>query len=551
VAQAPALTVVKSAAPATVHAVGDVITDSFAVTNSGNVTLTGIAVADAQAPPAGPLDGPVTCPVTTLAPGTSTTCTATYTVTQADLDNGTVSDSATASGTPPSGPALTSPPSGASVTVAQKPGISIVKSASASDAAHFLAGQVITYTFVVTNTGNVTLAPVTVTDTGFTGTGALSAISCLPGGTSTVATLAPGAQAICTATYTLTTADVDAGHLADTGNAAGTPPSGPAVTAASTIDIPAAQNPAASIVKSASPATVQAAGDVITYSFKVTNAGNTTLTGIAVADVQAPPAGNLDGPVTCPVTTLAPGQFTTCTATYTVTQADVDNGGVSDTASASGTSPSGTAVTSPPAGVTVPVPAAPALSVIKSAPSAVVHAAGDVIGYDFAVTNTGNVTLTGIAVSDVQAAPAGGLDGPVTCPVTTLAPGDSTTCTGTYTVTQADVDNGSVDDAAAASATPPSGPAVTSPSSAVSVPIPAGPAINIVKAVTPAQAHAAGDVVTYRFTVANTGNDTLSGVAVTDTQAPPAGSLDGPVTCPDTTLVPGASTTCSATYTLT
>jgi uncharacterized repeat protein (TIGR01451 family) len=553
VAQAPALTVVKSAVPATVHAAGDVVTYSFAVTNTGNVTLTGVAVSDTQAPPAGSLDGPVTCPVTTLAPGVSTTCTATYTVTQADVDNGSVSDSASASGASPSGPAVTSPASTASVAVAQAPGISIVKSASASDVAHFLTGQVITYTFVVTNTGNVTLAPVTVTDTGFTGTGSPSAISCpAGGGTATVPSLAPGTQAVCTATYTLTTADVDAGHLSDTGDAAGTPPSGPAVTAASTLDLPAAQNPAISIVKSASPGTVHAAGDVITYSFTVTNTGNTTLTGIAVSDTQLPPASQAGlSPVTCPHTTLAPGEFTTCTATYTVTQADADHGSVNDSATASGTSPAGPAVTSPPTSLTVPVPAAPALSVVKSAPSAQVHAAGDVITYDFAVTNTGNVTLTSVAVQDTQAPPAGSLDGPVTCPDTTLAPGDSVTCTATYTVTQADVDNGSVDDSATASGTPPSGPAITSPASAVSVPIPAGPAINIVKSATPAQVHAAHDVVTYRFTVTNTGNDTLSGVTVSDTQAAPAGSLDGPVTCPQTTLAPGDSVTCTATYTVT
>ena len=70
-------------------------------------------------------------------------------------------------------------------------------------------------------------------------------------------------------------------------------------------------------------------------------------------------------------------------------------------------------------------------------------AAGESVAYEFVVTNTGNVTLTAITVTDVLTAPAGPAL-TVVCPVTTLAPAASTTCTATYTVTQADVDAGSI-----------------------------------------------------------------------------------------------------------
>ncbi len=43
---------------------------------------------------------------TSLLPGQSATFIATYTVTQADLNNGSINDSATATGTPPTGPAI-------------------------------------------------------------------------------------------------------------------------------------------------------------------------------------------------------------------------------------------------------------------------------------------------------------------------------------------------------------------------------------------------------------------------------------------------------------
>ncbi|MEZ5191695.1 MAG: hypothetical protein R2734_03700 [Nocardioides sp.] len=72
---------------------GDTISYSLVVTNTGNVTLTGVTVTD-------PTVGPVSCPVTTLAPGVSVTCTATYTLTQADVDAGHVANTATATGTP-------------------------------------------------------------------------------------------------------------------------------------------------------------------------------------------------------------------------------------------------------------------------------------------------------------------------------------------------------------------------------------------------------------------------------------------------------------------
>ena len=82
-------------------------------------------------------------------------------------------------------------------------------------------------------------------------------------------------------------------------------------------------------------------------------------------------------------------------------------------------------------------------------------AAGTLVTYDYVVTNTGNVTLTAVTVTD----PMPGLSS-VTCPLGTLAPGASETCTATYTTTQADVDRGSITNTGTASGTPPTGPAV-------------------------------------------------------------------------------------------
>lgn len=65
--------------------------------------------------------------------------------------------------------------------------------------------------------------------------------------------------------------------------------------------------------------------------------------------------------------------------------------------------------------------------------------AGDTISYAFRVTNVGNVTLTNVTLTDTI--------GGVTIsggPIASLAPAevDSTTFTGSYAVTQADIDAG-------------------------------------------------------------------------------------------------------------
>jgi uncharacterized repeat protein (TIGR01451 family) len=95
-----AITLTKTADPTTYSAVDDVITYSFTVFNSGNVTLTNVTVTD-------PLISPITCPsgnpIPSLASGDSEVCTGTYAISQDDIDNGSVLNTATATGTDPIG----------------------------------------------------------------------------------------------------------------------------------------------------------------------------------------------------------------------------------------------------------------------------------------------------------------------------------------------------------------------------------------------------------------------------------------------------------------
>ena len=81
------------------------------------MTLTSVQVNDTDMPGL----SAITCPHTTLAPGASQTCTATYVTTGADVDTGSVTNTATAQGDPPTGPPVVSAPSAATITLILPP----------------------------------------------------------------------------------------------------------------------------------------------------------------------------------------------------------------------------------------------------------------------------------------------------------------------------------------------------------------------------------------------------------------------------------------------
>ena len=65
-------------------------------------------------------------------------------------------------------------------------------------------------------------------------------------------------------------------------------------------------------------------GDIVTYYYDVTNTGNVTISSISVADVHGG-SGTPPTPSPASVASLAPSATTQFTATYQVTQIDVDN----------------------------------------------------------------------------------------------------------------------------------------------------------------------------------------------------------------------------------
>ncbi|WP_231918850.1 MULTISPECIES: DUF11 domain-containing protein [unclassified Leifsonia] len=532
--------------------VGDTITYRFSAKNTGQTTLTGVTISD---PHVG------LSPLTYSWPGTAgalqvdetVTATATYQLTQADIDNGLVPNTATASGNPPTGPSVSTPPAAADVPLTQGPDLTFTKDAVSSGVSSpAKVGDVITYVLKAKNTGNTTLTGVTITDPK---PGLSNLVYTWPG---VAGVLQPSQEVVAQAQYVLTQADLNVGIVSNTATSSGNPPTGPPVTPPpSTTDTPLTQGPGLSLTKGVNNSQVKipaAVGDVITYTFVTENTGNVTLTGVSITD-QLPGLSAIR--YTWPGTpgTLTPGQTVTATATYQLTQADINTGQVINQATATGTPPTGQNVTTPPATVPVPLTAGPKLTSTKTAdplPVGTASTVGDTVTYRFTAKNEGNVTLTGVTITDTLP----GLSAlTYTWPGTpgTLLPGETVTAMATYTLTQADIDTGHVVNTATTRGTPPAGPDVTPPPSVTDTPLVANPDMTLVKTADRDRLNSpsrVGDQITYRFTAHNSGNVTLTNVDIVD---PLPGLSPLTYSWPGTpgTLLPDQKVTATAVYTLT
>ncbi len=513
--------------------VGDTISYTFTVVNTGNVTLTNINVTD-------PLVTVSGGPIASLAAGAadSTTFTALYTLTAADVNAGAVLNNATVTGTPPTGPAITAPGSTATPLVSA-PSLALSKVGALNDGGDGVAnvGDTISYVFTVQNTGNVTLNAITVTDPLVTVSG--GPLATLAAGTTDATTF--------TALYTLTTADVNAGTIVNNATVSGTPPTGPAVTAPATNTTPLPSVPSFAFTKVGTlndGGNGRAdAGDTISYIFSVQNTGNVTLTNVTVTDPLVTVSGG-------PLASLATGAIdtTTFTALYTLTAADVNSGSVINNASVSGTPPTGPVVTTPATNTTNLSPQ-PTMTLTKDGTlndgGDGIANVGDTIAYVFTVRNTGNVSLSNITVTDALATVAGG-------PLASLAAGatDSTTFTALYTLTASDVNAGTFVNNATVSGTPPTGPAVTAPATNTTT-LPSAAAIGLVKSSTFIDQNGdgfaqVGETISYAFSVRNIGNVTLANIVVTD---PKVTVVGGPIASLNASATD--NTTFTASYTLT
>jgi uncharacterized repeat protein (TIGR01451 family) len=212
------------------------------------------------------------------------------------------------------------------------------------------AGETISYTFNVKNTGNITLTNITVTDPLVTVVGG------------PLATLAPGASnnTTFTGTYVLTQADINAGEIINLATTTGTTPNGTPVSDDSddpqdptnvdpnldgNPDDPTVtllpQDPSIVVEKTgvwndANNDGYAQVGETITYTFEVENTGNVTLTNVTITDPLVSISGG-------PIAVFAPGAVdnSTFTGTLVLTQAHINAGQIVNIATATGIDPNG------------------------------------------------------------------------------------------------------------------------------------------------------------------------------------------------------------------
>jgi uncharacterized repeat protein (TIGR01451 family) len=166
--------------------------------------------------------------------------------------------------------------------------------------------------------------------------------------------------------------------------------------------------------------TANVVGEVITYTIKIGNVGDTNLTGIAISDpLVADLAPVLSGAFNVGDANqdgvFNGGETWSYSAHYTVTQADFDASGGGDRTIQNTVTvdTDQTGAQSATASVAVEAPALVSLTKTASVADGTVDTAGEVITYAIALTNGGSITLTDPVVSDLALVPVLNIDAPV------------------------------------------------------------------------------------------------------------------------------------------
>lgn len=312
-------------------------------------------------------------------------------------------------------------------------------------------GDIITYTYTVENNGNVPFTSVSLSETGFSGTGTtpIPIFTAGSGGASPT-NLPPGETLTYIVDYPATASDLLTGFIdnqATVSGLAGNDVAGEEFTDLSDSEnlgdggaqgslnednpnrtdfpTPIVFNPSIEAEKTAntsSLASPAAAGDTITYTIIVANTGDVDLLAISLNDVLTNANNDTSNPLPLfvsstngsPEGVLIVGESATYQFTHTITQADIDSESLSNTVTATadaftggtvsdisddGNDGDGNTVDDP---TVTPLDSNPSITVSKVANNTVNVSAGETVTYSFRVTNNGNQTISNITLNDVH-----------------------------------------------------------------------------------------------------------------------------------------------------
>ncbi|HSK78235.1 MAG TPA: hypothetical protein VLQ45_17410 [Thermoanaerobaculia bacterium] len=400
-----------------------------------------------------------------------------------------------------------------------EPGISIRKLTNGEDAntapgPTIPVGSPVRWDYEVKNTGNVKLTHVTVTDDQGVD------VKCPKN------TLEPGESMTCAGKGV-----AEACQYKNIGKAVGKAPDGSEVSAEDPSHYLGGQNAKIDIESAVNgqdadtPAGPEIpVGDAVNWTFVVRNTGDVQLAGIKIADAKV--LG-----IACPKTSLRPDESMTCTASGTAA-----SGQFASVATVTAAPPCGPDVADDDPGHYKGV--GPGIDLKKltngvdyaQAPGAPV-AVGSAVTWQYVVTNTGQVALSNVKVTDDQGVA-------VSCPKTTLAAGESMTCTGNGTAVACQYTNLGI-------ATGKGGSTTVSDEDRSWYYGQPDARLDLESAVNgndaddaPGIAVSAGQALQWTHVVKNNGNVALTGITLTDDQGLA-------VSCPKNSLAAGESMTCT------
>lgn len=457
--------------------IGETLTYTFRVTNQGNTGLQNVVLNDPLLGGTVALESGDSNNNTILDVGEVWIYTVDYTITQIDIDAGSITNQATVTAQSSLGTSVSDLSDDNSILedddtvtlLCQRAAIALIKEGvfndvngnSCSD-----VGETITYTFTVTNQGNVSIGTVVLNDPLLGGS-----VAFMSGDTDGDNVLDVNETWVYSANYIITQSNIDNGAVNNQARVTGIGINGDAVSDLSD-DNSVLENDVTvtALCRSSEIALIKTAvfndensngcsdvGETITYTFTVTNQGNVSIRSLAINDPLITGAITLVSGDSDSDGELDVNEAWVYTASYIVTQSDIDAGSISNQATVTGVGADGVNLSDLSDDDSVLENDSTVTALCQSSGIALIKTAvvndedgdgcsdaGETITYTFTVTNQGNSSIRSLAIND-----------PLVTSAISLVAGDfdaddeldvneTWLYTAIYTITQSDIEAGSI-----------------------------------------------------------------------------------------------------------